>query len=462
MTPLITGAPSGGQSEGSVARPARSPDASQFFAPANAAVRRAAVWCLCALAAIGYLVQCFTPLRMTEDSVIYLSVAHSVAEGKGFLYRGVPITWFPPGYPALISLLKVAGLGNSFYINLLNLLAGGAGLLAVRSIARSRDLQRGRLCIVYLAFVYSFIVIKDAAMPLSDLVFFGVTLTAIAVAESAARLRGRHAWIRWACSLSLAVASVSVRWVGFAVVTALLFECWRAALRGPRTARLTAAILLGLAALITAAGFLKWAANPGSLAMLVFQVYKNKPPGEIVTSHLPDLGQLVLNVPQSKLPERVRGVMYPAGFVLLAFVGLSLVRSRHAWSPGKTFALCYSLMIFCAPYTPGAGSEPRYWLPVFPLFIMEIISGENLFSALASRRVGFAAHTYAVYFLAAGIGALGYSDLMSVSRKVFLDANIISRYQPAYRAWLLHLPPDSESDTDPRILPILREYGGKK
>jgi hypothetical protein len=185
-----------------------------LFAPANARLRHAIVWFLCALAAVGYIIQCFTPLRMTEDGVIYLSIAHSVAAGKGFLYEGAPASWFPPGYPALLALLTMTGLGDSLYMNLFNLLAVGAGFLALRSIAGSRNLGRGRLCIVLLALVYSYIVIKDTALPLSDLVFFGLTLTAIALAESAVRLTGWYAWSRWASSLLLAAMSISIRWAG--------------------------------------------------------------------------------------------------------------------------------------------------------------------------------------------------------------------------------------------------------
>ncbi len=81
---------------------------------------RALFWSLCAIAAAGYFVQLFTRLRLTEDATIYLSIAHSAAKGKGFLFQGAP-SKFPLGYPALIALLARAGLGRALYLNLLNL-----------------------------------------------------------------------------------------------------------------------------------------------------------------------------------------------------------------------------------------------------------------------------------------------------------------------------------------------------
>jgi hypothetical protein len=132
--------------------------------------------------------------------------------------------------------------------------------------------------------------------------------------------------------------------------------------------------------------------------------------------------------------------MYPAGFLLLLAVGVAIARSRERWSPGRTFVLCYSLMIFASPYPPGTGSEPRYWMPILPLFLMEIISWPNARSVLANRKIRFAIQAYVVYFIAAGIGALGYSDLISVSRPRFLNSNFAAQWRPQYEAWMRHLP----------------------
>jgi hypothetical protein len=190
----------------------------------------------------------------------------------------------------------------------------------------------------------------------------------------------------------------------------------------------------------------------------MFLVYTYKSPVTIVAGHLPDLGQIVLNVPQSILKAKVRGVLYPAGLLLLVTVGIAIGVSSKRWTPGKTFAIFYSLMILCAPYTPGGGSEPRYWLPVLPLFLAELTSADIWTAAIMRRDVRIGLLSYALYFVLTGIAALTYSDLVSVSKSAFLRSNMI---RTEYNAWLLH-DASAEVQADPRILRILREYGGNQ
>ena len=48
-------------------------------------------------------------MRLDNDAVVYLRMATSLADG-GPLER----TGLPPGYPALIAILDILGLGNYF------------------------------------------------------------------------------------------------------------------------------------------------------------------------------------------------------------------------------------------------------------------------------------------------------------------------------------------------------------
>jgi hypothetical protein len=74
----------------------------------------------------GHLVQMFTPLRMTTDSVEYLSVAASAADGKGCLFDGKP-TQHPCGYAFMISVLDRTGIARSWSLVGLNVLRRYAG-----------------------------------------------------------------------------------------------------------------------------------------------------------------------------------------------------------------------------------------------------------------------------------------------------------------------------------------------
>ncbi len=300
---------------------------------------------------------------------------------------------------------------------------------------------------------------------LSDIVFFGVTITAVALAESAVKFSGYQAGFRWAASLAIAALSISIRLAGIAAVLALLFECWRIALRSRRSVRIAATAVFAIAAVAAAAIIVRWTTRPGTGAgtpvIDMIRVYTYKSPVTIVSGHFPDLGQLVLNIPQSILKGNIGLVFYPAGLLLLVAVGLAMGVSSKRWTPGKTFAIVYSLMILCAPYTPGGGSEPRYWLPVLPLFLAELTSLDIWTAALKRRNVRIGLVSYALYFVLAGIAALGYGDLVSVSKNAFLSSNMIAGWRTEYNAWLLH----DESDVlqaDPQILQILREYDGSQ
>ena len=434
----------------------------------NPARYRIAIWCFIALAATAYLVQCFTPLRLTTDAIYYLSIGLSAAEGHGFRFHDTLVRQWPPGYPAIIAVMRMAGLGNSVFLNLLNVLGMGVGLLALYSIARRRALPGGTFPVVVLAFAYSYVVVKHTALPLSDLTFFGVTILAVAAAESAARSSGRKSVAWWAAALVLAAATVFIRYAGIAIVMALLFESWRATRQRSKSFRIGAAAALALVVFFVAAGFGKWTMQPktksatGSSVKDAIRVFTEESMVTTATGHLPDLGQLVLNVPQSRLPAAVRPGVSLVGFMFLACVAFGIIRSRHWWSPARTVVIFYSVLIYLAPYTPGSGSEPRYWLPVFPFMVMELIS---LLASAADRvrPVGhLAVRAYAAYFLATGLFSLAYSDVMTFSQKTFLDSHAVEQNLPEYKLWLLHEQPLPGVAVDADVVHVLRAFGGNR
>ncbi|HWE52237.1 MAG TPA: hypothetical protein VG273_20750 [Bryobacteraceae bacterium] len=361
-------------------------------------------------------------------------------------------------------MLEIAGFGSSLYLNLINLLAAGIGLVAVRSIARSRKLPDDAIKYVILGCLFSFILVKDAAMPLTDVPFFGVTLAAVALAESAACLTGRAAWSRWFIAILLAVCGISLRLAGIAGVLALLFEAWRAAMRSTKAIRnaATAVFVANVAGLI--GGFIIWSLQPGTakgtLAVRILQVYGTKPLWSILGDHFRDAGQLLLNLPISKIPADFRGISWLAGFVLLTAVTIAIFRTRAVWAPSRTFLLLYSLMLFASAYTPGGGSEPRYWLPALPLFAIELLLAGNQENLSSSPLVRLTLQSYVVYFVSLGIIAIGYSCFLTISSRAFLDAPITSNFKSQYEAWLLHRPMDD--GPDPRVLPVLRTFGGNR
>ena len=82
------------------------------------------------LLVICFALQVFSPLRLNTDAISYLSMADSAAHGGGLLDNGQK-TVFPPGYPALLSVLLRIGLAHSWSIVALSLVFLLAGLKAL-------------------------------------------------------------------------------------------------------------------------------------------------------------------------------------------------------------------------------------------------------------------------------------------------------------------------------------------
>lgn len=426
---------------------------------------------LFAIATIGYAVQCFTPIRITQDALNYLWLGTSASHGEGFTVKGAP-TLSPLGYPGLICLMIKIGLGRSWCLNLLNLLGIGVGLAAVRSMARSRGLSDNQFYTVVLVCLFSFALIKHAAIPMTDVPFFGISLAAIAVAESAAIRTGRDAWVRWTFSLLLMATGFSLRVAGITGLVVVLFEFIKAILRGAGRVRIAAAGLLTLMGIGTLVGLIVWERRPGATTGTPVNqelaVLGRQPLTIVVGRHFLELGQVVLNVPQSKVPGGTPTTV-PVGFLLLyaaaglivvGAVGLALIRVRGHWTPARTFLICYSFMIFLWPYLPGQGVEPRMWLPVAPLFALELLS--NPLPLPAGRILRPALCCYTFCFVAVGIVALSYSVFLTVSRRHFLNLEMIQPWRSEYDVWLLHRPEPLGRVADPQVVSILREFGGNR
>jgi hypothetical protein len=424
-------------------------------------------WLLFGLAAAGYLFQSFTPLRLTRDAIIYLSLGSSAAHGHGFLFENAP-SKFPSGYPWIIKLLTMAGLGRSLYLNLFNFLALGLGVLALRSIARTREVGPLIFRITILICMFSYPMIKHAALPLSDLCFFGVSLSAVAIAERASHSHNtEQAVVRWVMALLLALATVGLRIAGAGVILALFVDCSVRLLRVSRRLRLVAMLLLGAVGAGSLFIFTRWAMRPGTTAgtdvSLILRMYLDRSIFAIIGDHFVDLGQIVINVPSSFVPGGLV-IYYLAGFLALIVAVFFTSRAASEWSPSRTFVVFYTAMIFFFAYPVGTGSEPRLLLPVLPLFIFEVLSAApalNL-SGKFRRRVATLAGVYLGLFLVAGAGAFVYSARITASRDAFLRSQGIALWRTEYESWLRHSPIPPGAEIDPDVPPVLREYGGDR
>jgi len=132
------------------------------------------------LLAVAALYACTWSARweVKGDSAQYLLLSESLARGEGYSVGGQPHTYFPPGFPALLAGLRLMGVTEVVWLNLVmiavHLLALWCGYLLLRRIARPEN--------AFLAFVLaacSYPVFKGGAAILSDapfalLILFGL------------------------------------------------------------------------------------------------------------------------------------------------------------------------------------------------------------------------------------------------------------------------------------------------
>jgi len=132
------------------------------------------------LFAVAVLYACTWSARweVKGDSAQYLLLSESLARGEGYSVGGLPHTYFPPGFPALLAGLRLLGVTEVVWLNLvmivLHLLALWCGYLLLR---RMTTPQNALLALVLAACSYP--VFKGGAAILSDapfalLILFGL------------------------------------------------------------------------------------------------------------------------------------------------------------------------------------------------------------------------------------------------------------------------------------------------
>ena len=129
-----------------------------------------------AVISAAYLLQMFSPLRLNSDSITFLSVAVSAADGEGFVWKG-ELTRYPLGYLILLVGLDRVGLGASWAFVGLNCLFLGLGVFAsyfiyIQVFKFDRWVATLLCCLMLLCHVF----VRQVAFPMSDISFFGVAM----------------------------------------------------------------------------------------------------------------------------------------------------------------------------------------------------------------------------------------------------------------------------------------------
>jgi hypothetical protein len=407
------------------------------------------------LLAICFVLQIFSPLRLNTDAIVLLSMGDSAAHGCGFLDGGQK-TVFPPGYPALLAMLLRLGFAHPWVIVCLNAVFLSVGLFAAYSLLIQQFFADKTVVLMICSFfLLSYVVIKHFPIPLTDVPFFCCCMCCLAVMNQATRMDSNWPFVPLAVAAwLLAVAAITVRRVGVALIPPLVFMIassspFKSLLKrfSPRTKVIIGGffMLVGVATMCVVAktsslaDFFSVATN-SKISTLVLQIFSYR---------LTELGELLGNLPMTKLPVKLHVIVPWMGLLLFALILWGLATKRKKISPTEVFLFCYIGTLFVWPYY-----DARFWLPIVPLLIA--------YSVLAVRnlRLPKAVITiYCVIFAIIGFGVIAYSTRITFAGSKFPDRYGDGYLRPTYcEAFQTCGDGGDREKVSTKALRLLREY----
>ena len=414
------------------------------------------LWLSFSLISLAYLIQVFTPLRLINDGVDYLLQASSAVDGNGFRVHGVH-SMRPPGYPALIFVLAKAGVGYSWSIVALNCITLGVGCWATYFVLReSFGFSAEGSQILCLLTLLSFVMVRNATYPLSDVCFFGASVPCLLGLIRAECLSWKKRLWRILLLILPILFAIELRTIGICLLPGILWV----AIGGLPGARkiasiawrhrvVTSALLLVVMVLVGKA-FLDSRYMAFNLPTFQHRGVLRSVAANL-RDHTAEWGELTVNAPNSKLPGLLAlPLRVVGGLAIILFVVGLWQKSRRPDSV-LFYVIGSAAIVFAYPWF-----DTRLWLPVLPFLMGYVWTGlSRVFPPQALR---LAAPAYCVLYAVLGVAAMGYSTRLTFAGpqfpELFGDGNFRATYRLALRG---ETPPDPKQ-IDPDALYLLRRY----
>jgi hypothetical protein len=383
-----------------------------------------------------YLIQLFTPLRLTSDGIDYLSFADSAIKGGGLSTLLGAHFRFPKGYAVFAFLLMKAGWFTSATMVASNLIFFAVGLAFSFRTLITLGFPRNQAVLACLLTLLSFTAVKHITQGMSDFLFF-------AASSCVCWLMTVRSPYRWAAMSLCTIAAIEIRFIGLALLAAPIVIAWPHV----KNHRIVMAIVSIVAFLGLALGL--WAGRHYLLA----NVELLRSHGIIrfvetaATAHSQDFAEFMLNAPFSKLPAGWNVFLLPIGAAafLLFVKGVFAIRSRAPWL--FAYLIAYTALILPWPFT-----DPRFWLPAMPFVFLALAEGMATVLRQIPKRSLVAA--YVVTFCLLGFAALGYSTWLTFSGPRFPARYGDGLLRTAYQANCS----SASADANQRALDLLRRY----
>jgi hypothetical protein len=283
------------------------------------------------------------PLQLGLDSPEYLAMAAVKADGYPF-----PHTRLPVGYPALIAVMDRGGVAAQAEFVILNLIGLAVGLAAFFYLMRGQ-LSAVEILGICLATLLYRGTIELGAIPQPDLLFFGVSMLALACFA-------KPSPVNFIIGLGLCALAVSLRSVGVALIPATawaVLQSKRRAMYGCFAAGLWAATL---STLVKWNGYVGGFAGPPYRSLGVVHVIWMD-----IAWRFDEVATIATNTQRpfwNSLQWTAWICVFSAAFCLALLIGL--------WKWRRSIAAVY-FASYMAILLVWPARMPRFWVPVMPL-----------------------------------------------------------------------------------------------
>lgn len=383
-----------------------------------------------------YILQSFSLLRLNTDAVIFLSLADSFVKGHGLVYHGLP-THFPPGYPVLIALLDFCRFCNSSGLILLNIAFFAAGNIVLYYISLNLFcFKKADSFIIIIITLLSYIFIKHITLPLSDIVFYGFSMTAIGVFSLIENKENRHRLILIIIGIILTGLAIITRTIGLAIIIALvLYLVNNKFIKNRYFFNISKAhIILAIISAVTTILLLSILITNTMYFNEALQKY-NKGGGILKgilwlwEVRIKELGELGINFPIHKFPSDIRIVFPLFGLIILGTVIYAIFHRINNYRFVDYYIVTYVFILLFWPY-----ADARFWLPITPLMICLI---GNTIGKISHENIRKAFTVYLLIFMIIGFGELYHSTRITFAGNRFPEYyGDDERLRETYRTFL--------------------------
>ena len=397
---------------------------------------RPLLWFLIATAAAFYAAQLMTPLRLNYDALDFLRMATSAADGFGF-YPDKTTERYPLAYPYVLLWMASGGVLGSFSIVALNLGFVALGTIAAALLAGAMFGQKSIVVPGVMVFtLFSWVMVKHVTLPLSDLMYFGVSMWCLVAITKALQASGIAALLYFTFGAVLLAVAVATRHVGACLGLAFawavyvrLTSGWSHGRRCDRVLALGGvAISLSFLLLIALSRF------ELPLPEYIKSIFHEDQILRTAFARLADIGALVLNANLARfgMSPAFVGASFILGLAVVLACFACLFPSRGRIPPVFVYLCSYLWLIFMTPW-----EDTRYFLPVLPLIAFSLARPIVFLASQGSAWVRIGLPLWTLIYVCLGVAAFAYSTWLSLSGPRFAERfgtpHTREMYQAFYR-----------------------------